>query len=385
MIRSTPRLFLLLSAGLLPACDDGPRGGPIEVVRTVAAPDVDLDASGAKRFGYEAPPPLFLFDLPENWREIEPAPLRDLNFTIPGVGAAGDAECYASLLQGGGTLDNVNRWRGQMSLDPYSDDELAALPVVDVVGRRSVLVDIEGTFQSMSGEAQDEYRLLGVYAAFPAFGFSVKMIGPRETVTAERDAFVRFVESLLLNPERFGGMPGMAAGSTDPTGGARDQDGHDPHDGHDHAAHASASVDPSELTWIKPAHWTVGEGSSMRVVTFDVPDSPGSQCWVTVLPGTAGGVLMNLNRWRREVGLDPITEGDLDSLPHLRVLGRDSVLLEVEGGYQGMSGPRIDEALLFGVVCDLGDSLMFVKMVGPKSDLSDERSHFIAFCESLSS
>ncbi len=371
MNRSTLSALLLPALVLLSSCgEEAPRGGEIETVRT-AERDHDLEATDAHRFGYSKPADPFLHDAPASWREVPPAQFRDLNFLVPGAGGGADAECYVSILQGGGTLENINRWRRQMSLGPFTDDELAALPVHDVVGRKAVLVDVEGTFRSMSGEAQEGARLLGVYAAFPAFGLSVKMIGDEATVAAHRDGFIRFVESLALNPERFGGLAGGGAPAVDEPSTPTKPSGPREHS-------------DSGLSWVAPGHWEAGRGSTMRVVTYDVPGKEGAQCWVTVLGGQAGGVLANVNRWRREVGEAPIAEADLDSLPHLRVLGRDSVFLDARGRYQGMSGAPIEEARLFGVVCDLGDSLLFVKMVGRAADLEDERSHFIAFCESLS-
>ncbi|MFG0317262.1 MAG: hypothetical protein ACF8XB_08320 [Planctomycetota bacterium JB042] len=370
MNRSTLSALLLSPLVGLPSCgEETPRGGEIETVRTVER-DLDLDATDAHRFRYDKPADPFLHDAPASWREVPPAQFRDLNFVVPGADGGADAECYVSILQGGSTLENINRWRRQMSLEPFTDEELAALPIHDVVGRKAVLVDVEGTFRSMAGEAREGARLLGVYAAFPAFGLSVKMIGDAPTVAAHRDGFVRFAESLALNPERFGGAAPAADPPTTPPA-------------------ASAPAGPREqsdsgLSWVAPGHWEVGSGSSMRAVTYDVPGKEGAQCWVTVLGGQAGGVLANVNRWRREVGEAPLGEADLDSLPHLHVLGRDSVFLDVRGSYQGMSGAPIEEARLYGVVCDLGDSLLFVKMVGRAADLEDERSHFIAFCESLS-
>ena len=345
------------------ACKEERTSGPIESVRVLAEVDVDLEATSMDRFGYRKPEPLFLFDLPLGWQEVAPATLRDLNLSV--TGPAGDAECYVSILTGGGTLENINRWRRQMSLEPYSDEELRELPVIDFLGRRSVLVDLEGTFAAMSGPPLDGARMLGCYAAFPRVAFSLKMVGPAETVAAHRDAYEQFASQLKLNPERFG----PAANEVNSGGAAAEEN--------------APSFDQGKLTWTKAPHWVPGVGSDMRACTYDVPGKPGAQAWVTVLPGRSGTVLQNLNRWRSELGLSAWAKDDLGKLPQLRVLGRDSLLLEAEGRYQGMSGSPIDDAMMLGVICELGDGMLFVKMVGRKADLMEERSHFIAFCESL--
>jgi hypothetical protein len=71
---------------------------------------------------------------------------------------------------------------------------------------------------------------------------------------------------------------------------------------------APPSSAPRTYTWQAPAGWTEVESTSrMRLVSFSVPhgDEVGDLS-VIKLGGGAGGMLANLNRWRGQLGLEPI-------------------------------------------------------------------------------
>ena len=62
----------------------------------------------------------FSFTMPAGWHKAPDRPARA--FTLF-AGAGESLECYVTSLGGdaGGTLANVNRWRGQLGLTPVSD------------------------------------------------------------------------------------------------------------------------------------------------------------------------------------------------------------------------------------------------------------------------
>jgi hypothetical protein len=106
---------------------------------------------------------------------------------------------------------------------------------------------------------------------------------------------------------------------------------------------------------------------------------------VTVLKGAAGGVEMNINRWRGQMGLEnePLNAEAIAKLPKIDVAGREGPLVEIPGNYTSMSGKAEPEYLLLGTICDLGSETLFVKMVGPQATVQAQRESFIAFCKSL--
>lgn len=67
-------------------------------------------------------------------------------------------------------------------------------------------------------------------------------------------------------------------------------------------------------SWTIPEGWLPGKASTMRRGSFAVvgPDNQGVDISVTTFPGDVGGELLNINRWRRQVGLSPISIDSLD-------------------------------------------------------------------------
>ncbi|MFH0944070.1 MAG: hypothetical protein V2A76_02630 [Planctomycetota bacterium] len=346
---------------VLPACDGGEdQRHVIADVRVVTDRGAVLNASSARRLGFFNPnederEDLFEYQVPSSFQQLAPARFRDVNFK---VGEDPGAECYVTVLTGGGEAANINRWRGQMSLEPLDEDALRALPRRDFLETTAPFAEFHGTYSGMEGGGGGEgYALLGLLAQFPQAAVSLKMIGPDATVAAAREDFLAFADSLRIKGAEEGG------GSSDPAASLDDS-----------AAH------PESIQWDVPAGWELAQGSSsMRLMTLKVTARPGAECWVTVLRGLAGGVSGNLNRWRREMGQPPLTEEELAALPTLKVLGAEAPFLEVTGP-EGADGTS---RCLLGVIAELSGNGVFIKMVGSREDLAAEREQFAAFCRSL--
>ena len=70
--------------------------------------------------------------------------------------------------------------------------------------------------------------------------------------------------------------------------------------------------DKLNLTWDLPETWIPSKGHSMRLASFDIPFSKGvGDLSIVSLSGSSGGLLANVNRWRGQVELDPISESDI--------------------------------------------------------------------------
>lgn len=150
--------------------------------------------------------------------------------------------------------------------------------------------------------------------------------------------------------------------------------------------HAHPSSPPmTDLRWKMPEGWTQRPATSMRVANFAIGSGENeAQCYVTILPGPAGGVDANLNRWRRQMGANAATPEELAALPRIDCLGQEIALLGLSGNFKGMGSKQQEGAYLFGVVCPLKERTLFVKMMGPESVVAPERERFTALCASLS-
>ena len=68
----------------------------------------------------------------------------------------------------------------------------------------------------------------------------------------------------------------------------------------------------SNLYWELPKGWIPSKGHSMRLASFDVPFSSGvGDLSIVSLSGISGGLLANVNRWRGQINLDPISENQI--------------------------------------------------------------------------
>lgn len=89
-------------------------------------------------------------------------------------------------------------------------------------------------------------------------------------------------------------------------------------------------VDGSAVTWTLPQGWTAAPSAGERQTTLVF--GKGLELAVTRLPGAAGGVLANVNRWRTQMGLAPIAEAELAQVTRtLAVTGGRATVVELEG------------------------------------------------------
>ncbi len=136
----------------------------------------------------------------------------------------------------------------------------------------------------------------------------------------------------------------------------------------------------SYLSWQAPASWRIADERPMRLATLVPEGSTQSECAVSALAGPAGGVGPNINRWRAQLSLSPLSDEDIAALPVWDVLQVPSTYVECTGGAPGAASEAYQ---LFGLICPLPENTLFVKMTGPRAELEREREAFRAFCLSL--
>jgi hypothetical protein len=120
------------------------------------------------------------------------------------------------------------------------------------------------------------------------------------------------------------------------------------------------------------------------MANFKVDPDADAECYLTVLSGTGGGVEANVNRWRAQLSLDPISPAELAEYPTVPALGQEALLVEFEGAYKGMSGEEGKEGYkLLGLILEDRGNAVFVKMTGPAPIVDREKENFIVFSQSL--
>ncbi len=134
-----------------------------------------------------------------------------------------------------------------------------------------------------------------------------------------------------------------------------------------------------------PEGWERLPNTTFRHINTRVASAPNAECYLTFLQGDGGGDLPNVNRWRAEMGLAPIGLEDLVNLPRTELIGQSALLTDLVGSFTGMSGQRIPEARMLGVLLTRPNmpGALFVKFVGPTDVVTANEAKFKAFVASI--
>jgi hypothetical protein len=245
--------------------------------------------------------------LPADWqRERSREKMRYATFRA-GPNAL-EVKVHAFGQESAGVLANVNRWRGQIGLDPITEAELPQ------VARPLTVNGVAGTAVDMTGP-----------------GANARQLAP--AAAAEKS-----------EPPAPGGGP---------------------------------------LAYDTPPGWLplpVPPGG-MRVAAFKVADGDRA-AEVTVIPlaGPAGGLLANVNRWRKQIGLGEITDDQLrkDAKP-LDTPAGPAVVVDLLGPES--AGAKRERTL--GAILPHEGASWFIKLSGPAELVGKQQAAFESFVRSL--
>ncbi len=138
----------------------------------------------------------FSWDVPAGWVPEPGGGMRLVTFRV------GAVECYVVVLggDGGGVVGNIQRWVGQLGLELPSEADVAAMPLIDVLGVEAPLLEATGAYTGMgAAEATPDTTMLGVPCLISGRAVFIKMLGPKAEVAAQRESFLSFASSLTLD------------------------------------------------------------------------------------------------------------------------------------------------------------------------------------------
>lgn len=142
------------------------------------------------------------------------------------------------------------------------------------------------------------------------------------------------------------------------------------------------SNDP--LSWETPAGWVQAERSQMRPINLKFGPNGEGECYLSMLPGGAGGTAANVNRWRKQMGQPDLPEEEISAMPKRVLMGIEGVFVSLDGAYTNVgSAEALPDQRLMGIVAALGEVGLFVKMVGPKDLVAANQAAFDQFVDSL--
>jgi len=183
---------------LLPLIGSCGRNDELEVTETRSITTRDttpkLFASSDERFRDAKPSPVRA-DTPDGWLQRPSTQFRLLNY---GFGESGLGEVWVTIT-GGSVMENANRWLAQFGAELLDREGFEALRQVPVAGGSGVWVEAEGEYApGMGTPPRPGFGLAGVVASLRGDIVTVKMVGPRAEVLAEREVLENFANNLKL-------------------------------------------------------------------------------------------------------------------------------------------------------------------------------------------
>ena len=263
----------------------------------------------------------------------------------------------------GSELDNVNRWRRELALPEVTTDALKGLAQsVAIGGETGRLYEFVNPGPRTDGKPPERTYL----AQFSAGDLTVyfKLRGEATLAEEEKAHYLAWLASVQTGPGPADARPPAPAPASQASS----------------PADMRGAVTPPPTTdlpkWSPPTHWKAAGEKAMRLASFDVPGEGGAKGDVSIsaLGGSAGGLLMNVNRWRGQVGLPAVDDAGLAKEAQTLELGAD------RGAFVDLKGA--DKRIL-AVVVARADRTWFYKLTGPDSLLTKERDNFVQFVKSV--
>jgi len=169
-----------------------------EAIRSYEAPKAPgYTEQLPKAFAPAAPVPevTLEWDVPEGWAEA-PSSSSILFAEFAATTDAGDARVTVTRLtaDGGGVLSNINRWRGQVGLDPVPTIEAQPMDVVTIGDGPAAFLDLT----ALEGAEVAIERMLVVILPRLQEGqtWYFKATGPPAALDQQKNRFIQFVQSV---------------------------------------------------------------------------------------------------------------------------------------------------------------------------------------------
>ena len=235
----------------------------------------------------------FSWTLPTGWKVEPVSGMRVASFSTPGKGDVSVVNLPGS---GGDLKGNLNRWRGQVGLPPIEDEQAIqkSFGVLDLKDRKAMMLELFAP----SGQPDRAMRVALLEKDGVVWFF--KLAGTQAVVKTQQQAFESFLTSLRFTavalPPAMAGNQNMAPGSAMPP--------------------LPATPTDTALSYTLPAHWREKPAGNMRVAAFEIqlPEGLSGEVSIVNLAGDGGGLLNNVNRWRRQLEMAPTDQAGLKNL-----------------------------------------------------------------------
>lgn len=294
---------------------------------------------------------------PEGWEELSTTQaMRIATFKAKGV------EIAVTAFPGdvGGMLANINRWRGQIGLAAVADADLPG--IVTEVQQSPSKVSIT----SMTG-SQGQQMLGAIVAPGDGQTWFVKATATPAEIDAIRASLEAFAKSFTMGAapspapaQAPAVLPGMQGMGTSDVPLAKNED---------------AVIEQRLMTWKAPVHWKAEANTGGIIAAgFSATNAGGNaRATATSLSNDGGGTLMNINRWRDQLGLSPAADlagsGAVD-------MGKGAVLVD-------LTNTAGSDRMISAIVPANNGSTWFFKLRGAPAAVEAEKAAFESFVKAV--
>jgi hypothetical protein len=322
--------------------------------------------------------PRVTWKTPEGWSETAPGTMRVGSFKIKGKD---DKQADVSIIPlagaAGGEVANVNRWRGQVGLEPASADEIRKLAQhVEVAAQPADLYELSGK----NPGSGDPLGVLAAIARREGTAWFFKMTGDPGVIADQKPAFVEFLKAIKFEAGEVTGMPP----------GHPPMEGRSMPTGHPEVATipilpgTAAAIPPAEgkPTWQVPAGWAEVPGGQFLVAKFNLSGGGDAQAAVnvSVSAGDGGGLANNVNRWRKQLGLAELSGDEINqSVVTLDVAGGKATLVEMSGTDARTGQP----AKVIGAMVPQAGQTWYYKLMGDAPAVEAQKEAFARFVQTV--
>lgn len=379
--------LLLVSLGAV-SCRDTqiraytvPKSGPPRAAQ--APPEVDMTPQAVAH----GP----AWDLPAGWQQIPGTGMRYATIVVEPAGGSPERpqleiRVTPLAMAAGEILGNVNRWRGQVGLSPITEAEVGSVVrTFSVDGHPARLVNLTGVAKD---GAPPQQILAAMLTSEPQIWFFF-MVGDTQRMSKYAAPFEAFIKSVRLHgaPDMVEAMPpggDMPQGSmpqgTMPPGAM--PPGVMPPGAMPPGALPPGAVPPAgageTMTWTVPQGWTQDPNAGdMRVALFHLPGT-GGEATITRFPGEVGGLLANINRWRKQLAMEPVANPEEQPSESVMVAGQPARFYDIS--QPGGDGAR---KRMLVVLLARPDMTWFVKLTGPATLLDQQAAAFRQFLTTI--
>ncbi|MEI6535387.1 MAG: hypothetical protein WCN98_08620 [Verrucomicrobiaceae bacterium] len=142
------------------------------------------------------------------------------------------------------------------------------------------------------------------------------------------------------------------------------------------------------LSWTTPESWKEApagsDPSGMRLIDLRFGPNGEGECYLAIIQGTAGGLEANVNRWRGQMGLPPMSVDELAKLPKKMLVNRESSFVSFDGDYKGVGATAAaKDWRMMGLLQQAPEFMLFVKIIGPKELVIKNEAAFEQFAQSI--